>query len=207
MINAYNQKFHLHTVEQREAEGDWAKCDRVFDKAFAAYYPQDHEFEFASFRATLMFEDSDLVEMQRLIYEAGLAAGDDLELEGVNEFKARVTELSNENLFEFLNASLSWPGIVDTQAFWVPISVLRSRGDLSIFDKCCDWATDASAVRRQIAAHVLGELGHNSDRPFLEASQPILERQIADSDSGVVSAALNSLDHLRADYWRSLSHL
>jgi HEAT repeat protein len=85
----------------------------------------------------------------------------------------------------------------EDKAYWVCIRTLQYRADPATFEQCKLWAYDALAERRQAAADVLSQLSQSGERPFTDASLPLLELLLNDSDKDVLASALYACGHLQ----------
>lgn len=116
----------------------------------------------------------------------------------VEAFRERLRTLSSSEIMELLAQAVgNSAASADQQGYWCCVSELHRRADPSILATCAAWAASQQPSVREASANVLAQLGYGEAYPFAQRSQPILEGLLADPETGVVSAALIALGHLR----------
>ena len=85
----------------------------------------------------------------------------------------------------------------DETPYQAALAELQRRDDESTFDAMTELCFSSDPDRRYLGLGVLGRLGYQRGRPWLEASLPlVLELAATDPDLDVVGAALVALGHL-----------
>ncbi|GGS52344.1 hypothetical protein GCM10010156_08770 [Planobispora rosea] len=85
----------------------------------------------------------------------------------------------------------------EAETWWTVVGALSERGDYAAFDAAVRMCSAEDPRRREFAVDVLAQFGfREGDKPFLEASLPVLRRMaVTEGDERVLRSLLGALGH------------